>query len=154
MLSPKISYRSGRVISAFPRRIQGTKNPSADLITFNSASQSSVNSRPDYQERAGCQRLLFFFFRCCLLATSINLPTLGRLSKSFLTYFPPPKLPIPKERGAENILRQNTRKRFLNFFFSAFHAGKLRRIPPQQRDRKNRDGGQEFGQHPAVRVGG
>ena len=95
-----------------------TKNPRADLIILNSASQSFVNSRPDYQGRAGCQRVCFSFFRCCMLATSINLPTPGRLSKTFLTYFPPPKLLIPKECGGENILRQNSCKRFFNFFFA------------------------------------
>jgi hypothetical protein len=35
--------------------IQRTKNLSADLITLNSASQTSVNSQPLYQGRADCQ---------------------------------------------------------------------------------------------------
>ena len=67
--------------------IQGTKNPSADLITLNSASQTFVNSQPLYQGRAGCQRLSFFFCRCCALATPCNLPVSKRLSKTILSFF-------------------------------------------------------------------
>jgi len=106
----------------FPLPSKGQKRPSADLITLNSASQTFVNSQPLYRGRAGCQRLLFFLCRCCALATLINLPISTRLSKTFLTYFPPPKPRIHKERGGENILSQNLRKSFFNFFSLVFRA--------------------------------
>jgi hypothetical protein len=51
--------------------VQGTKNPSADLINFNSASRTFVNSRSLYQDRAGCQKL-FFFFLPVLLTRNLN----------------------------------------------------------------------------------
>jgi hypothetical protein len=60
------THLSFRAASAAPNptyapAIQRTKNLSADLITLNSASQTSVNSQPLYQGRADCQSFYFFF---------------------------------------------------------------------------------------------
>ncbi|MCX6928450.1 MAG: hypothetical protein NT154_35365, partial [Verrucomicrobia bacterium] len=101
---PSLSASTSVLLPTIFPAIQGTKNPSADLITSNSASRTFVNSRSLYQNRAGCQRFIFFFLPVLLLATSLNLPFLLRLSKSILVYFPPQKSRIHKERGAENIL--------------------------------------------------
>jgi len=141
-----------------PPLSRGQKRPSADLITFNSASQTFVNSQPLYQGRADCQRLSFFYCRCCELATQINLPVSKRLSKTILSFFSPPESRILKERKRENILSRNLSKSFLHFFFTFLWPSSVppqpRGIPSPKSSLENHDGSEQFGQHLAVRSGG
>ena len=142
MLPPVKSFSPQRAFAfccpAFPslgltRASRGTKNLRADLVSFNSASQTFVNSQPFYLGCAGCQKLFsVFLHRSCNLATSIKLPTFQRLSKTFFNFFQPPKLPVSQRTRPEISLLQNLRNTFLNFFFYAFQGRRSACIPAQK----------------------
>ncbi len=72
-----------------PGSIQRTKNPSADLIILNSASQTFVNSRLLYQCRAGCQRLSFLFLPVLRTCNFRKLTIFAAIVKIFFCLFSP-----------------------------------------------------------------
>jgi len=129
----------------------GTKNLSADLITFNSASQTFVNSQRFYSSCAGCQRLYLPFFAA---VAHSQLPSIyrypGSCQKLFSTIFHRQPHRFYKERGGDNILNQNSRKCFLYFFCTIFQGLNPQRIRPQETDRENGRGGKQFREDPAV----
>jgi hypothetical protein len=99
----------------------GTKNPSADLIILNSASQTSVNFAAILPTLRRLSKTLFLFFRrCCELATSVNLPISRQLSKSFLNYFSPPSASVSQRTRGGQYLKPKFAQGFFVFFFYFF----------------------------------
>src|SRR5277367_2116305 len=82
-----------------PRQFRGTKNPSRRFKHLNSATQTSVNSRSVYPDRAGCQRLFLFCCRRCVSATWFKLPVFSRLSKTNFNFFHRQKSSLTKNEG-------------------------------------------------------
>ena len=129
------------------------KKPESRFNHFNSATQTSVNSRPLYQDRAGCQRLCLSFFRCCLSATAANLASWERLSKSFFQIPGPSVSETHKERGREINVSENLRKSFFHFFFTPLYPLQPGRISPQKGNAKHPPGSQQSAQCQEVGTG-
>ena len=87
---------------------QGKKNPRADLINLNSATQTYVNFQLLYSLFTDCQRLFIFFFAG---VAHLQLPSTylfpGYCQKLFSTIFSRPSQSFPKEQGRDYTTRES-----------------------------------------------
>ena len=112
--------------------IRGTKNPSADLIILNSASQTSVNSQPFYSRLRRLSKTFFLFVcRGCASQLDSIYPYQSGCQKLFLLFFAA-EISDSQRTRAENILSQNLRKYFFNFFLACLHSLRPQRISPRK----------------------
>ncbi len=130
---PKISFPAGRVSSrpfpaipppgVFP--IWGTKNLSADLITFNSATQTFVNSQPFYLGCAGCQNLFSTFLPELLTRNCNHFTNFSPTVKNFIQFFSAPE-PIPfTKNGCRNYMNPESVQYFFETFFQFFSGPRV-----------------------------
>ena len=132
-----------------PTTIWGTKNPSRRFNHLNSATQTFVNSRLVYSNRAGCQRLFFAFLPGLRARNVIQLTCFEAVVKSFFDLFFTAQLSHSQRTWARLYLKPESAQEFFSSFLRLFST------PPASwgllRDRGTRSMGSDRGVRPGSR---
>ena len=126
---------------------QGKKNPRADLINLNSATQTYVNFQLLYSLFTDCQRLFIFFFAG---VAHLQLPSTYLFPGYCQKLFSAARLSRFPKNKAETILPGNLRKCFRKFLFDCLYRFTFVWSWTQETQLQNRDARQQFSQDPGV----